>query len=431
MADDHSIPKSGRPLAEGPPGAASPAGVATPGVSTAPAPAKDTAETAKRSEQRRRLFTILGGVILVCAIGYLLYWILIASHYVSTDNAYVGADVAQVTPLVSGQVSEVRVADTQPVKTGDVLVVVDPADARIAAEHADAAYQQSLRMVRQTIATGDQLDAQVAGRQADLERAKAQLVSAQSDVARAKIDLDRRVALANSGAVSGEELTTAKNAYQNAQANLSATKAGGALAEANAKAAAAASQAQSALTQGTTPETNPEAQTAKANADQAKLDLSRTVIRAPVDGVVVRRNVQVGQRIAAGTPLMTIAPLGAVYVDANFKEVQLRKVRIGQPVTLKSDKYGGGVVFHGRVAGVGGGTGSAFAVIPAQNATGNWIKVVQRLPVRIRLDGEELKQHPLEVGLSMAVKINIANVGDDRLQDRQQAPSANRQGVEP
>jgi membrane fusion protein (multidrug efflux system) len=145
----------------------------------------------------------------------------------------------------------------------------------------------------------------------------------------------------------------------------------------------------------------------------------------------VRRNVQVGQRIAAGSPMMSIAPLNDLYVDANFKEVQLRKVRIGQPVTLQSDKYGGGVVFHGRVAGIGGGTGAAFAVIPAQNATGNWIKVVQRLPVRIRLDGQELKAHPLEIGLSMAAKINVANPGDDRPQDRLQAPADDRQGVEP
>jgi membrane fusion protein (multidrug efflux system) len=402
----------------------------------APAPPEtgakpDDRATAKRSEQRRRLFTILGGVILVGAIAYLLYWLLIASHYVSTDNAYVGADVAQVTPLVSGQVEEVRVADTQPVKTGDVLVVIDPQDAKVAAEKAQADYDRALRMVRQSLATNDQLDAQVAARQADLERAKAQLASSQSDVARAKIDLDRRQALAASGAVSGEELTTAKNAYQIAVANLAATKAAGGLAVANAKAASAAAAAQNALVQGSTPETNPEAKAAKATLDAANLDLARTVIRAPIDGVIVRRNVQVGQRIAAGSPMMSIAPLNDLYVDANFKEVQLRKVRIGQPVTLKSDKYGGGVVFHGRVAGIGGGTGAAFAVIPAQNATGNWIKVVQRLPVRIRLDGPELKAHPLEVGLSMDAKINVANAGDDRPQDRLQAPADNRQGVEP
>jgi membrane fusion protein (multidrug efflux system) len=419
MADDLSHPP-----------AADAAGRGAPAQLGAEAKQDDRA-AANRSEQRRRLFTILGGVILVGAIAYLLYWLLIASHYVSTDNAYVGADVAQVTPLVSGQVAEVRVADTEPVKTGDVLVVINPEDAKVAAEKAQADYDRALRMVRQSVATNDELNAQVAARQADLERAKAQLASAQSDVARAKIDLDRRQALAASGAVSGEELSTAKNAYQIAVANLAATKAAGGLAVANAKAAAAAAAAQDALVQGSTPETNPEAKAAKAALDAANLDLARTVIRAPIDGVIVRRNVQVGQRIAAGSPMMSIAPLNDLYVDANFKEVQLRKVRIGQPVTLKSDKYGGGVVFHGRVAGIGGGTGAAFAVIPAQNATGNWIKVVQRLPVRIRLDGQELKAHPLEIGLSMAAKINVANPGDDRPQDRLQAPADDRQGVEP
>jgi len=414
MADDQSSMKPGPDVA---------AESAPP--QTAPAP------NGKQAEQRRRLFTILGGVILVAAIGYGLYWLLIASHYVSTDNAYVGADVAEVTPLVSGAVQDVRVADTQPVKAGDVLVVIDPADAKVAVERAAADYDRAVRQVRQSLATDQQLGAEIAAREADLARAKAQLASAESDVARAKIDLDRRQALAASGAVSGEELTSAKNAYQTAVANLAATKAAGAQAEANAKAAEAARAAQSALVQGATPETNPAAKTAKAALDQAELDLSRTVIRAPIAGVIVHRQVQIGQRVAAGSPLMTVAPLGEVYVDANFKEVQLRRVRIGQPVTLVSDKYGGGVVYHGRVAGVGGGTGSAFAVIPAQNATGNWIKVVQRLPVRIRLDGQELKAHPLQVGLSMTAKINVANPGDDRPQDRLQAPSTDRRGVEP
>ena len=231
--------------------------------------------------------------------------------------------------------------------------------------------------------------------------------------------------------MSGEELTSAKNAYQTALANVAATKASGAQYIANRSAAVAQLAAQAALTTGTTAENNPEAQAAKAALDAAKLDQSRTVIVAPIDGVIAKRAVQVGQRVAAGAMLMTVVPIDQVYVDANFKEVQLRKVRLGQPVTLKSDKYGGAAIFHGRVAGIGGGTGSAFAVIPAQNATGNWIKVVQRLPVRIRLDAQELRAHPLEVGLSMDAKIDIASKGDDRPQDRDQVPAANRQGVEP
>jgi membrane fusion protein (multidrug efflux system) len=420
MADDHSQPL------------AAPAAVqAAPQTNAPDQPQADPAKAAQRNERRTRLFTLFGAVLLILAVGYFFYWLLVASHYVSTDNAYVGADVAQVTPLVSGAVTDVRVADTQPVRKGDVLVVIDAADTRVAAERADAQYNQAIRQVRQDFATTDQLAAQVAARDADLERAKAQLASSQSELSKAKIDLERRQALAASGAVSGEELTTAKNAYQTAEANLAATKAAGAQAVANKKAAEAQLAAQSALTSGTTAENNPAAQAAKAALDAAKLDQSRTVIVAPIDGVIARRQVQVGQRVAAGSMLMTVVPLEQLYVDANFKEVQLRKVRLGQPVTLKSDKYGGGVVFHGRVAGIGGGTGSAFAVIPAQNATGNWIKVVQRLPVRIRLDGQELRAHPLEVGLSMDAKINIANPGDDRPQDREQSPSANRQGVQP
>jgi len=427
MADDQSQtpvqpqPQVGQATAAPPPSAAP--------ADTSKADA--AAKAARSSGQRRRLFTILGGVLLLGAIAYFFYWLLIASHYVSTDNAYVGADVALVTPLVAGAVTDVRVADTQPVKKGDVLVVIDPADSRIAAERADAQYNQTVRMVRQDFATTDQLDAQVAARDADVARATAQLASSESDLARTKIDLERRQALASSGAVSGEELTTAKNAYQTALATVAATKAAGAQAIANRKAAAAQLAAQSALTTGTTAENNPQAEAAKAALDVAKLDQSRTTITAPIDGVIARRQVQVGQRVAVGTTMMTVVPIDQLYVDANFKEVQLRKVRIGQPVTLKSDKYGGHVIYHGRVAGLGGGTGSAFAVIPAQNATGNWIKVVQRLPVRIRLDGPELRAHPLEVGLSMDAKINVAGDGEDRPQDRAQSPSVNRQGVEP
>ena len=371
---------------------------------TAPAPAATT----KRSDVRRQLFTGLGLVVAVGAAGWLLYWILVGSHYVSTDNAYIGADIAEITPQVAGAVTEVRVAETQAVKAGDTLVVIDPADARIAAERAEAGLGTAVRKYQQNFATNDALQADIAARAADLARANAQLAAAQSDVARTKIDLDRRQALIASGAVSGEELTTAKNANQTALANLDAAKAAATQAVANRKVAEGQYQAQLALTKGTDAQTNPDVQTAKAQLDAAKLDLSRTVLRAPVDGVIAKRDVQVGQRVAVGSQLMAVVPIDRLYVDANFKEVQLKKVRPGQAVVLTSDLYGKGVKFHGRVAGFAGGTGSAFAVIPAQNATGNWIKVVQRLPVRIVLDPKELRAHPLRVGLSMDAEIDIA-----------------------
>ncbi len=368
-------------------------------------------DMAQRSRTRGKLFGMLGLAVVLVAAAYGLYWFLVASHYVSTDDAYVGADVAQVTPLVSGAVKTVHVSDTQSVKAGDVLVDIDPADAQLAVARAQAAYLGALRKVRQSFATTDAMAAMVAARDADLARNRAELAAAQSDAEKAKIDLDRREALAQSGAVSGEELTAARNAYRAAQASLQAVRAGGAQAEANRKTAQAQAAAQAALTEGSGVEGNPDVEAAKAALDTAKLDLARTVIRAPVPGVIARRQVQVGQRVQPGVSLMSVVPVDHVYVDANFKESQLEKVKVGQPVTLKADLYGGSTTYHGVVVGVGGGTGSAFAVIPAQNATGNWIKVVQRLPVRIQLEGEDLKKAPLRVGLSMDVKIDVSHPG--------------------
>src|SRR6185437_16549811 len=213
-------------------------------------------------------------------------------------------------------------------------------------------------------------------------------------------DYDRRQALANSGAVSGEELTSAKTAYNNARSALAGAEAALAQAGATQKAAESQLAAQEVMTKGTV-DANPQVAAARAALNTAKLDLQRTTIRAPIDGVVTRRQVQVGQRVQVGSPLMTLVPTGQVYVDANFKEAQLRKVKVGQCATLEADLYGGGVVYYGKVVGLSGGTGSAFALILAQNATGNWIKVVQRLPVRIQLRADELNKHPLRVGLSM------------------------------
>ena len=348
----------------------------------------------KAGERRRSLFTVLGVVVLFAAVVYGAYWVLVASHHVKTDDAYVGANVADVTPLINGAVIAAPAGDTKVVRKGDVLVVIDPADYRLALAQAQASLGQAQRKVIGYFASSDAQAATTDARSADVNQARA-------DLERARTDLDRRKALAPAGAVSRDELTSAQNRFDGAEAAL-------AQAVANQRAAASQQRIAGALIAGTSVADNPEVAVAKAKVDQAQLDLDRTVIRAPVDGVIAKNTVEVGQRVSAGAPLMTVVPIQTAYVDANFKEVQLRKVRLGQPVTLTSDLYGGGVKFHGHVSGIAGGTGSSFAVIPAQNATGNWIKVVQRVPVRVTLDQGELAQHPLRVGMSMVVDIDTA-----------------------
>ena len=365
-------------------------------------------ETPQRTlaQRRKQWLTILAAAVIGVALLVTAYHFLIGVRHVSTDNAYVGADTAAITPLISGPVESVRVANTQIVHKGDILVTIDPADFQIAVDRAEADLAQAERQFLETRATGGALQAQINARDSDIRRAEAEMVAAQSAFDKARVDLSRRQSLAKSGAVSGDELTSATNAFAAAQAQLAVAKAGIAQARANRAAAAQNYNANQALVQGSM-ETNPDVASARSRLDSAKLDLSRTVIRAPFDGVIAQRNVQVGQRVAAGTPIMTVVPLNSMYVDANFKEGQLKKVRVGQPARLTADLYGNSVVYHGTVVGLAGGTGSAFAIIPAQNATGNWIKVVQRLPVRIRLDPAELKEHPLRVGLSMDTTIDV------------------------
>jgi membrane fusion protein (multidrug efflux system) len=380
-------------------------------------PADASAETAVAvrtappagSSKRRTLFAGLAAVVLLGAAGYGAYYVLVGSRQVETDNAYVNADVAQVTPLVSGPVRSVAVSDTQAVKQGQVLVVLDDTDARIALDSAQADLAKAVRKVRGYLATDQSLSAQIAARAADENRAAATLAGAQADLDRTRVDLDRRKALAVTGAVSGDELTRAQNAFTNAQASFASAKAAQIQAGANRAAAIGSLAANTVLTEGVSVETNPEVASARSRVDQATVDLARTVIRAPIDGVVARKNVQIGQKVAAGAALMQIVPVQQAYVDANFKEGQLRKVRIGQPVELEADLYGGAVKYHGTVVGLSGGTGSAFSLIPAQNATGNWIKVVQRLPVRVAIDPAQLRDHPLRLGLSMSAKINVAH----------------------
>ncbi|QSI75715.1 HlyD family efflux transporter periplasmic adaptor subunit [Niveibacterium microcysteis] len=365
-----------------------------------------TLATPDNSLRRKRLFAALGGVIALSAIGYGLYWHFHASRFISTDNAYTAAEVAQVTPSVGGTVAAVKVVDTQSVKQGDVLVVIDDTDARLALAQAEAELGRAVRRVKGYVANDNGLSAQIQARDADERRAAAQLVAAESDFERAEIDLKRREALAGSGSVSGEELTRAQNAFATAKANLDVARAAAAQARANRAAALGSREANAVLIENADLDSNPEVALARARRDQARVDLERTVVRAPVDGVIARRQVQVGQRIQAGAPLLNVVPVQQMHVDANFKEVQLDRVQVGQAVELHSDRYGSDVVYHGVVEGISGGTGAAFATIPAQNATGNWIKVVQRLPVRVRLKAEELAERPLQVGLSMIATID-------------------------
>jgi membrane fusion protein (multidrug efflux system) len=356
--------------------------------------------------RRKRLLLALAGTVTVVAIGYYGYHHFYGAHFVSTDNAYTAAEVAQVTPAVSGIVREVRVADTQQVQAGDVIAVLDDVDARLALAQADAELGRAIRRVRGYVATDSNLAAQLESRTSEQERAGAQLEAANADFTRAQIDLQRREALADTGSVSGDELTKARNAFESAKANVTAAKAAAAQARANHAAAVGSRAANAVLIADATEETNPEVTLAKARRDQADVNLQRTVIRAPVAGVVARRSVQVGQQVQAGAPLLSIVPIQQVHVDANFKEGQLDRVRIGQQVEIVSDLYGDSITYHGVVTGLAGGTGSTFATIPAQNATGNWIKVVQRLPVRIALDDKELAERPLQIGLSMTATID-------------------------
>ncbi len=364
-------------------------------------PAASSAKSA-----RKKGFMALTAAVVVAAASYFTYWYFIGSRYISTDNAYAAVEVAEVTPSVGGIVEEVAVTDTQRVRQGDILVRIDDTDAQLALKRAQADFALAKQRVRSYFASDEGLSALVQAREADQTRAKAQLESAQADFRRAQIDFNRRKDLVKSGSVSGEELTNAQTALRQAQASLNAAQAAAAQAEANRLSAIAEKKANAAHIEDTTLETNPEVLQALARLDQAQVDLQRTVIRAPVDGVVAQRRVQVGKRIQIGAPLMTIVPVEQMHIDANFKEVELKKLKIGQRVSAKSDLYGDQVIFKGVVVGLSGGTGSAFSMIPAQNATGNWIKVVQRLPVRIELDKQQVERYPLQVGLSMEVEID-------------------------
>jgi membrane fusion protein, multidrug efflux system len=328
-------------------------------------------------DRRKQLMFGFAALLVVAGLLYGLYWLLHGRYYESTDNAYVNGNVVQITPQLGGMVVAVNADDTQQVKAGATLVQLDPTDAKVALQQAQADLAQTVRQVRTIYANNGQYAATVSARETEL--------------ARAQDDLHRRQMAG--GAVSHEELEHAREALKSAQANLIV-----------ARTQLASNQALSG--RGAIAD-HPNVVEAASRVRSAYLNFARTSVVAPVDGYVAQRAVQVGQRVAPGSVLMSVVPLEQVWVDANFTEVRLEHVRLGQPVELSADLYGGDVIYHGRVAGFSPGTGGAFALLPAQNATGNWIKVVQRLPVRITLDPKELAEHPLRVGLSMQATIDV------------------------
>ncbi len=340
-------------------------------VETAPA----TTQTLRQRRQRWLIILTVALVVVALAVG--AWWVLYASNYQNTDDAYVAGDLVNIMPQVSGTVVSIGADETDLVKTGQELIKLDPTDARIALQDAEQQLARTVRQTRTVFANRDQLLAVVGQRRADLNRAQA--------------DYDRRKNLTTTGAVSGEELGHARDELKAAQDALTAAQKNLA--------------ASSALVGRTGVADNPDVQAAATQVERAWLNLQRTSVQAPVSGYVAKRGVQLGDHIAAGAPLMAIVPLERMRVEANFKEVQLRRMRIGQPASVVADLYGGKVKYHGTVQGVGLGTGAAFALLPAQNATGNWIKVVQRVPVRIALRPQELEAHPLRIGLSTRVSV--------------------------
>ena len=339
----------------------------------------DATQVSAPNGKRRFWFFILGGVVLVGLIAYGLYWSLYSRYFESTDDAYVAGNVVTVTSKENATVLALHADNTQTVKQGQLLIELDPAIAKVNLQAAQANLARVVRTVRGTFSRSD------AG--------SAQLNQARVALAQAQGDYQRRLKAFGTESVSGEELAHAKDAVAAAQAAVSTAQGG-------------LEQTNSAIA-GTDIAHNPDVLAAEAQLRAAAIAYGHMRIIAPLDGVVAQRTVQAGQQVAAGTPLMAVVPLHNVWIDANFKEVQLARMRVGQPVTITADIYGGGVTYHGHIEGLGAGSGSAFALLPAQNASGNWIKIVQRVPVRIALDSQELKDHPLRVGLSVAVDADV------------------------
>ncbi|MDY7578896.1 efflux RND transporter periplasmic adaptor subunit [Herbaspirillum sp. RTI4] len=339
----------------------------------------------ERGSNGRRKFQLILVTLIVLAIALILflYWFLHSRYFEDTDDAYVGGNVVQISSQISGTVTAIKADDTQMVKAGQQLITLDATDANVGLAQAEAALAQAVRQTRQMFLNNDTLEAAVTASQSNLERAKE--------------DLRRRQAGVASGAVAQEDVSHAMDSFKSATAMLEQTR--------------ASLAANRALTDRTSVVNHPAVRQAAAQVRNAYLTYARSTVIAPIPGYVSKRSVQVGQRIAAGSPLMAIVPLEQVWIDANFKEPQLKHIRIGQPVEVIADAYGSDVVFHGTVSGFSAGTGGAFSLLPAQNATGNWIKIVQRVPVRIALNPDEVRAHPLRIGLSTTATVDIHGDG--------------------
>ena len=338
-------------------------------------------QTANKKGKRKRALILLTLLFVIIAVAYGSYWFLVLRHYEETDDAYVAGNQVQIMSQVSGSVTKVWADNTDYIKQGDVLVTLDQTDAQQAFEKAQTQLASSVRQMRQLMINNKQLQANI-----DIRK---------TTLAQAQTDLNRRIPLGNANLIGREELQHAKDAVTSAQAALDV-----AIQQYNAN---------QAMILGTKLEDQPTVRQAATEVRNAWLALQRTKIVSPMSGYVSRRSVQPGAQISPTTPLMAVVPASNLWVDANFKETQLAHMRIGQPVTVVSDIYGDDVKYTGKVVGLDMGTGSAFSLLPAQNATGNWIKVVQRLPVRIELDEKQLEQHPLRIGLSTLVKVDTSN----------------------
>ena len=352
-----------------------------------PSPAVPTAAAAKPARGRGAMLRILLLVLVLVAIGWVVWYFLIGRWHEDTDDAYVNGNVVQITPLVPGTVVSIGADDGSLVNQGQLLVQLDSTDAATALAQAEAALARTVRQVRGLYNGVDSSQAMLANRRADLDRAR--------------VDFARRQNLASTGAISAEELSHARDQLDSAQAAVDA--------------ASQKLATDTAMIDNSGVASQPDVQAAAAQVRQAFLNNARAQIVAPVTGYVARRSVQLGQRVQPGAALMAVVPLEQVWVDANFKETQLRQMRLGQPVALHADIYGGGIDYNGRIISLGIGTGSAFALLPAQNASGNWIKIVQRLPVRIALDPDEVRKHPLRIGLSMSADVDLRSEGGDLL----------------